>query len=84
MRQEEREPDGGHGAELWAVPSSNPRVGELARGDIIFVAAVVGGRLLPICRAEVARVATLRSCGPRDMIPTRLSTRRSLASRCRG
>lgn len=50
--------DSGHGVELWATPSSNRRLLELAPDDVVFVAGVVDGRLLPVCRLVVDRTAT--------------------------
>jgi hypothetical protein len=55
---EERSDVSGHGVELWAAPSSSGRLLELEPDDVVFVAAVTNGRVLPICRVVVDRVAT--------------------------
>jgi hypothetical protein len=50
--------DGGHGVELWATPSTSSRLLELTPGDDVYVAGVVRGRQMPICRLLVGRVAS--------------------------
>jgi hypothetical protein len=50
--------DGGHGVELWATPSAHDRLREVASDDVVFVAGVIDGRLLPVCRLVVERTAT--------------------------
>jgi hypothetical protein len=49
---------GSHGVELWVTPSTSLRLLDLATDDVIFVAAVVGGRLLPVGRFVVDWTAT--------------------------
>ncbi|MGA2014514.1 MAG: DUF3883 domain-containing protein [Solirubrobacteraceae bacterium] len=56
--QIEDDEEGSHGLELWATPSSSSRLLELAPNDEVYVAGVVDGRLLPICRLVVGRVAS--------------------------
>jgi hypothetical protein len=57
IRQEDE--GGGHGLELWATPSTSSRLLELEPDDEVYVAGVVGGRILPICMLAVERVATI-------------------------
>ncbi|OAI39296.1 hypothetical protein AYO39_00430 [Actinobacteria bacterium SCGC AG-212-D09] len=49
---------GSHGVEVWNAASSSRRLLELDPGDVMIVAAVTDGTLLPICRLVVERVAT--------------------------
>lgn len=49
---------GSHGRDLHGIASSKERLTEPESGDRIFVAGVIGGQLLPVCRLVVARVAT--------------------------
>lgn len=57
IRDEDR--IGSHGLELWATPSSHSRLSELEEDDVVFVAGLTNGRLLPICGLTVGRTATL-------------------------
>lgn len=56
--REEDEQHGSHGTELWATPSSNERLLDLVEDDVVVIAGVVGGRVLPICGLTVKRTAT--------------------------
>jgi hypothetical protein len=55
---QEDEDNKSHGVELWATPSASPRLLDLEENDVVFVAGVVNGRLLPVSRLVVGRIAT--------------------------
>lgn len=46
---------GGHGLVLCATPSTSRRLMELVSCDEVYVAGVVSGRVLPICRLASCR-----------------------------
>ena len=50
---------GSHGEEPYAVPSSHQRLLELAEDDTLLVAAVIQGRLHPVCYLVVDSIAEL-------------------------
>jgi hypothetical protein len=57
IAEEDRE-YGSHGSELWATPSSSPRLLEVDEDDVVIIAGVVDGRLLPICGLTVGRTVS--------------------------
>jgi hypothetical protein len=54
IAEEDRE-YGSHGSELWATASSSSRLLELAENDVVIIAGVVDGRLMPISGLTVER-----------------------------
>ena len=56
---EDERRSGNHGLEPFAVPSSKRRLLDLEEDDELFVAAVVDGKLVPVCNLVVDRVASL-------------------------
>ena len=57
IRAEDRE-YGSHGSELWATPSSSSRLLEVVENDVVIIAGVVDGRLLPIAGLRVRRTVS--------------------------
>jgi len=49
---------GSHGSELWATPSSSPRLLEVDEDDVVIIAGVINGRLLPISGLTVGRTTS--------------------------
>lgn len=49
---------GSHGSELWATPSSSARLLEVVENDVVIIAGVVDGRLLPISGLTVGRTVS--------------------------
>lgn len=49
---------GSHGSELWATPSSAERLLDLDENDVVIIAGVVDGQLLPICALTIGRTAS--------------------------
>lgn len=57
VRVEDRD-EHSNGTTLWAAPSSFARLMELSRGDVVIIASLREGLLLPICSLTVARTLT--------------------------